>query len=149
MKRVVGLILAVVVVLCLASVTAFSENVDFSTYSNDELVSFYNKLKDEMLSRGIARSGDLEAGMYVVGVDIAEGSYNVSSADGHAVYYFVYESQELYEEYLDLSSRMDITTDNRLIGSDNTAKIDLKNGQILNIMYSPMHLEEVLNTLMP
>ena len=86
---------------------AFSEQL-FDSMNDSELKAAYESLIDEMGERGLLASGVLGTGQYIVGVDLAEGTYNVSSAEVTS-YYFVFPTKESYDQYNQLKAVLNLT----------------------------------------
>ena len=70
MKKLICLLLA----LCLLPAFVFAE---YSEKTDEEIKADFRSLVDEMISRGIWMSDVLPAGIYVVGVSIPVGSYEL------------------------------------------------------------------------
>ena len=73
------MVCTLLVLICLTGTTvqALGDMVDFSSYSDDELVQLLDALQQEIVDRGIVRSAELAEGEYLVGVDIPAGTYDI------------------------------------------------------------------------
>ena len=99
MKKIVSLLL---VFLMLAGSAAYAEGTDFSTMTTDELLA----LREELNTEINARIGDDNAligdGVYVAGVDIKPGMYQITCAaafDDREFYVNLFKTLEDYETY--------------------------------------------------
>lgn len=145
MKKIIVLIIAILFTL---SVAANAEAIDLSGMSDSEISNLYELILQEMLDRGITRTGDLAEGNYVVGQDIRAGSYNFTS-NGSYARYFVFKDTDLFGIYEELSTYSEIYLEGKTVFDDEPDKVDLKDGQILSVQYGTLHVEEVCNSLMP
>ena len=70
-------ILIAVVVVCLLIVPSFSlaEALDFSAYTDGELLTLLEQVQAEVVNRHIQKTATLQAGTYIGGRDIPAGSY--------------------------------------------------------------------------
>lgn len=145
MKKLVLLI----TMLLVSVIVVHAEGVDLKAMSDGEISNLYDSVIQEMLDRGITKSGDLPEGHYVVGQDIRAGSYTFSTvADGYTRYY-VFKDSELFKIYEELSSVAQLMIEGETVFSDDPDKVDLKDGQVLSVEYGTLHVEEVRNSLMP
>ncbi len=76
MKKIVALLLALM--LCLGSFPAFAD-VDLSAYTQEELISLRDLINQELLKRGIEKAVEVPPGIYIVGEDIPEGTYTITT----------------------------------------------------------------------
>lgn len=142
------LVLLIVALLLVSIMVVHAEEIDLSGMSDSEISSLYNSIIQEMLDRGITKSGDLSEGHYIVGQDIRAGSYSFSSNGGYTRY-FVFKSNELFDIYEELSSVAEVMIEGETVFEDDPDKVDLKDGQILSVEYGTLHVEEIRNSLMP
>jgi len=146
------LVMLLAFILVFSFTTVLAESIDFSEMSNDEVSSLYNGIREEMFNRGIARSGELCEGEYVVGKDIAPGAYNISSTDEYYSTYYLFTDSELYAAFKELQKSLPVYIECTHLSSmmdDGTTKIDLKEGDVLLINYNGVKLEELKSSLMP
>lgn len=87
MKRTVALL--AVLVFCICSYFSYAENIDFSQYSDDELISLETSIQAEKISRGMAKSATIYPGKYTIGVHIPAGIYSVMVVEGGVDYFSV------------------------------------------------------------
>jgi hypothetical protein len=149
MKR---LVLLIVALLLVSVISVSAEGIDLSDMTSDEISSLYESVLDEMYSRGILRSGELQEGVYYIGVDVAPGAYNISSSDEYYSRYYVFESQDIYDKFLELNKNVPLYIDANQLNAkitEDSPKIDLRDGNILIVLYGSIKLEEVRNLLMP
>ena len=146
MKNLVLLILALLLVSIMA---VHAEGIDLSGMSDEEIIQLYEMVSQEMTDRNLTKSADLQEGDYVIGVDIKQGSYVFSTATDHYSAYYVFKSQDSYDAYSELQTEDSIGVDPELVFKDGPKKVDLKDGQILCVIYGAIHVEESSNPLMP
>lgn len=143
-----ALVLAVLFsLLCVAP--ALSESIDLKSLTDDEIVTLMDDVRAEFFARGIARSGELQPGVYYAGTDIAVGSYNIKTTGDYYSDYYVFENVDEYNEYVSMTSKPDMSVGIIRIRSDETAKIDIREGSVLLIHSYGLYLEEVLNSFAP
>lgn len=83
-KVVIGVLIASVMmgVPALAEDEGAAQLIDLSTYSDEEVVSVFELVQNEMIERKIEKSAVLEKGKYIGGKEIPVGSYILTkSAD--------------------------------------------------------------------
>lgn len=76
MKKVLGILIAVLIVL--TSLPVLAERVDFSAYNDAELIELLASVQQEIANRHIEKSATLPEGSYIVGKDIPVGSYDIT-----------------------------------------------------------------------
>lgn len=88
-------LLAVVLVLCLLVPCAFAEApVDVKSMSDAELKSLYISVKEELMERKLWDTSILPAGIYIGGVTLPEGYYELTLNDSDIV-----AAWKSYEDY--------------------------------------------------
>lgn len=80
------------IVLFVSSVCIASGDYDFSSYSNEELISLETAIQAEKISRGMAKSATVYSGKYIIGVDLPAGTYRVETSKGAADHLEVYNA---------------------------------------------------------
>lgn len=147
MKK-ICLVLALIFVLLNAS--AYAEGIDLSGMSNEEVEALMQQAKDELLSRGVIRSGTLLKSAYVAGQDIACGTYTVSKPDGeYALSYIVLKDMDAYQNY-DMWDFDEDYGDLENVFGNEQGRIILEEGNVLYIINGSMYLEqESLGLLAP
>ena len=74
--------LAALLILSLLTVPTLAESsIDLASMSLDELIALREEVEAEIKEKGGAVEYDLSAGKYIVGVDIAPGSYVITAAE--------------------------------------------------------------------
>ena len=84
MKR--TMLVLVACLLVVMQVVSVAETIDFSAYSDDELIQLLHSVQQEIASRNIEKTAELRAGTYVVGRDLPAGSY-IAFMDNRSVMY--------------------------------------------------------------
>lgn len=143
------LVLAIVALLLVSIIGVSAEGIDLSGMSDSEISSLYDEVVNEMSSRGVLKNGDLIPGEYIVGKDIAAGSYNATVAGEEFVLYYIVPSEEIYNEYTRLLDYLPLQIPMPSFRAGDSMKLDLKDGQVLITKHDNLHLEEIRNTLMP
>ena len=102
MRKVVSLVL-LIALLC---TPVFGSDVDVSSLSDEELLSLFNTVQAELKTRDISEENCIKKGAYIVGTDIAAGSYVLTGMlDGEEYTdVYVYASMDDYHEYHSLES---------------------------------------------
>ena len=145
MKRIAGVLLAVILLL-LATATA---EQSFDSMSDAELKSLYESVNNEMRERELLSVGVLNAGQYIAGTDIVEGTYSISSPGTSKAYYFVFPSQELYDDFNKLKLQLNIMMNISTVSEDQPVRIVLKNNAILYIPQGSVKIERIYDALSP
>lgn len=141
--------LVLVLALLLSTVCGFAEGIDFSSMSDEEISALYESTREELYNRQIVKSDELDPGYYIVGVDIAQGQYEVEGGNNQGLWFYLFDSLSLYEEFLELSKKISIDVNYRTIPLGDSAKIDLVDGQVVKIQYNTMVIKESRSTLAP
>ena len=84
MKKLISALLALTLALTLFGGAAYAEEKpDYSRYSDKELTSLYEAVREEMLKRGLKLRQDLtlREGKYIVGEDILPGTYTLKCTE--------------------------------------------------------------------
>lgn len=94
MKKLLVLLLAGALMINLASVKA--EEIDFSGYTNDELVHLLSSVQKEITNRHIEKTANLLEGTYTVGKDIPAGLYDITVVYQGSMWMdvYIYENAE-------------------------------------------------------
>ena len=87
-----GLIICLCCILLISTAYAAFENINFSSYSNEELIALETALQEEKISRGIAKTATVYSGKYTIGVDFPAGTYRVETSNGVADHLEVYNA---------------------------------------------------------
>lgn len=143
------LFLLIVALLLVSIMVVYAEGIDLSGMSDEDISRLYNEVVNEMSSRGVLKSGDLIPGEYIVGKDIAAGSYNATVAGEEFVLYYIIPSEEIYNEYVHLLDYIPLQMPMPSFSAGDSMKLDLKEGQVLITKHDNLHLEEIRNSLMP
>jgi hypothetical protein len=107
MKKWAMVLLCGILVLCAAAMPCLAESVegdliDFSQFTDDEMMMLNRQLQREMVERGVAGTASLMAGKYVGGKNIPVGSYVLMCATDENQYGIVWLSaagDDLENEY--------------------------------------------------
>ena len=125
MKKAIALLVLLFVLFFTTSIIAIDN--DWSKYSDDELLVIHESLDQEMLSRNIALSAELEPSSFVIGKDIPAGRYSLKniSEKNNFINIYIYDSEEDYKtNYFKPSVTF-------AVWKKNEEKIDLEEGQLL------------------
>lgn len=71
--------IALVLILTMLCTTAYAATVDFSDWSDEQLIALRTIVTQEILNRGLATSAKVPTGDYIVGVDIPAGKFSITS----------------------------------------------------------------------
>jgi len=71
--------------------------IDFSVYTDEELIAIVAELNTELVARGIEKTATITPGSYLVGRDIPAGKYVLTNENADATYYLIY--QDDLQEY--------------------------------------------------
>lgn len=99
MKKLVTLLLLALMLVC---TTASAEEIDFSAMSTDALLALREQLNAEINARLGDDTALIGDGVFVAGVDIVPGTYNVTCAaafDDREFYVNLFQSKEDYQTY--------------------------------------------------
>ena len=141
-------IVAIMLIFGLVSLLSGFAEQSFDSMSDDDLKAAYESITNEMVNRELLTSAVLGNGQYVVGVDLAEGTYNVSSA-GIGSYYFIFPTKESYEQYNWLRTVINLVLSPTLLDKDQPIRIELRYGGILYIPQGPVKIEKIQDSLKP
>ena len=108
MRKTIAIVGMVLAFLSLASFTAAEKvkSIDLSKYSDEEIITLYNSVQQEIVDRHIEKTANLYAGSYLVGKDIPAGSYILHAEyEGSAwMNVFIYadggDGEELFTGYV-------------------------------------------------
>ena len=99
MKKVIALLLVAMLSICSVG---YAENIDFSTMTTDALLALREQLNAEINERIGDDANLIGDGVYVAGVDIKPGMYQITCAasfDDREFYVNLFESKENYQTY--------------------------------------------------
>lgn len=133
MKRSIATVLAI---LMLVLPTAFAAS-DLSGMSVEELIQLKTQIDAELLSRGDLKEFEVPVGVYVIGVDIAAGTYSAEmpvSLRSRSATIYTHKSEAArkrggYDESYHIEPDR---------GTEKIGKITLYAGEILEIKYRPV-----------
>ena len=128
MKKIVCLILAVL----LLTVPVYAADVDLDSLTDDELQELQARVNEAVNQRGLNGAAILPRGNYYIGKDIAAGTYVVMDGDltdDDFTQLMFYDSEE------DVQKRKG--HDSRLANAGESIRVDLPDGLIMNVDYSP------------
>ena len=113
-----------VLILCVIPVVAFSDGIDLSSMSFDDLIALRYKIDSEILSRPEWKETEVPQGTWVVGEDIPAGSYSIrAKATDDSVLIRIYKNSND-----SIGNAHYIYQDNQIIG-----KIILSDGMIVEL----------------
>ncbi len=127
----------VIVIILLLSIfyCAFAEQeiINFSSYSDEELLLIRAQLNKEFIDRKIAKKAIVPPGTYIIGVDLPEGRYVVTGEDATI---YVYESTEIIREnqidfiYLEgkMSESLSVSNGQAIIISHDSIEFEVYSG---------------------
>lgn len=84
MKKILCSILSAVL-LCSLSTPVFSDGIDLSSLSWDELIALKDQINQELTTRDQWQEVEVPQGLWVVGEDIPEGMWTIECTTGAAV----------------------------------------------------------------
>lgn len=140
--------LLVIVSLLIGAFGCLAESIDLSSMDDSSIKDLFEKVQLEMHNRGIPRKGELAEGVYRVGTDIASGSYNILANNSYISYYYIFSSEELYNEYLAFQQKANVWVYTLDVSPDQPLKIDLSDGEVL-LVDKGLIVEEVINSFAP
>jgi hypothetical protein len=137
MKKVFVMIITVFLLATVAS-SAFSENIDLSALTNDELLSLKQELTDEINLRGINEKHKIYIGEYCVGTDILSGVYLFTCDDTSDVEtrITVFPSMSAKQSVRTVGDRLQKSTFLSYLEEGNEIAVPLSDGDILCIDFS-------------
>lgn len=91
--------------VCLMITPALSEGIELSSLTDDEIISLYDAVNNEMITRGLFREATLPAGAYYAGSFIPEGTYVCTLESGGGAVY-TYANYEAFLQGSDYLSRV-------------------------------------------
>ncbi|MBR3927755.1 MAG: hypothetical protein IKJ65_01985 [Clostridia bacterium] len=121
MKKIVALLLALM--LCLGSFPAFAE-LDFSKFTNEELIYLRNQINKELLERGVEKEVVVPMGRYIVGIDIPAGTYTVRPYTSYGTFHLYVDEKAKYPFIGEVMA----VRDNEYIG-----KVIFENGNVVEL----------------
>lgn len=127
MKKFLSFVLVIVVFMLSFSL---AERVDFTDYSDEELIKIKSSLDDEIAVRGIDCL-ILYQGLFEVGTFLEEGLYKITAIDGN-VGCSVYRDYESYN-----SSSDGYLISNNTLTSGKSCSVYLTDGNLLKLVYGP------------
>ena len=130
MKKMLLLVLIFSIMVC-SIPTALA--LDFSMYSDEELLSIIQELNSELIARGIEKTAEIIPGSYLVGRDIPAGKYVLTNLADDTAYYLIY--QDNLQNYKDSEA-----LDRGNIYAKNETYIVLEDGQVLSTRHQTLNL---------
>lgn len=114
---------ALLLVFLLMFSSAFASTLDFSSFTDDELILIRDTVLAEIQKRGLVKSANVPVGSYIVGQDFPSGIYSVKS----------HSYASIIEVYASQSSDRSIFRESCYEDDLGIGKLELKDGQILVI----------------
>ena len=132
-----------ITILCVLFCLFFceAEPLDVTSLTDDEVLALYKELEDEISNRGLIMAQVLVPGDYIIGDDIPEGSYFARSTGYYACQYYIFDSVENYESYLEVSKSTQVILHISMI-EDDTRRLFLQEGEVISILFGEMTLSE-------
>ena len=90
MKKLITLLFLIVSLIAVSTSISFAEEVDLSSYSDNELLTLLGWVQGEIVARHIEKTAQLPTGTYVGGKDIPVGTYVLTAAGAEKEYGIVY-----------------------------------------------------------
>ena len=132
MKKKVFLAAALAAAMSLSHSWVLAQEIDLSSYTLDQLIELRDKVDTLIAEAENSEPENLGDGVYEVGVDLAEGSYDITfaeDADGGKLSICVYESKEHMEiGYSTIKGTVDYEENSEI---QHYVTLDLKEGNIL------------------
>lgn len=134
MKKTIVVILAIVLLLGLMITVSYSESIDLSTLSYEELSSLQERIIKEMISRPEYKEVIVPLGVYKVGEDIPAGKWTISGVDGSGI---VYWGKAVDEYGVEIASGQ-LISDFTHWGDEGSIDWDLVEGTYIAVTISPV-----------
>ena len=149
MKRLVKKIAGTTLVLTMGvSGTALAADIDLTGMSLDELVELQNNIVAEIDSRTNDGKDVIPCGVYVVGTDIKEGSFKLSTDEDNYTDVLVFEDEDTYKTYAADHKAVNPLF-SAFVGLSGSTTVNLKTGEVLYIYSGEMIIEESNASWMP
>lgn len=149
MKRLVKKIAGTTLALTMAvSGTALAADIDLTGMSLDELVELQNNIVAEIDSRTDVGKDVIPCGVYVVGTDIKEGSFKLSTDEDNYTDVLVFEDEDTYKTYAADHKAVNPLF-SAFVGLSGSTTVNLKTGEVLYIYSGEMIIEESNASWMP
>lgn len=149
MKRLVKKIAGTTLVLTMGvSGTALAADIDLTGMSLDELVELQNNIVAEIDSRTNVGKDVIPCGVYVVGTDIKEGSFKLSTDEDNYTDVLVFEDEDTYKTYAADHKAVNPLF-SAFVGLSGSTTVNLKTGEVLYIYSGEMIIEESNASWMP
>lgn len=149
MKRLVKKIAGTTMVLTMGvSGTALAADIDLTGMSLDELVELQNNIVAEIDSRTNVGKDVIPCGVYVVGTDIKEGSFKLSTDEDNYTDVLVFEDEDTYKTYAADHKAVNPLF-SAFVGLSGSTTVNLKTGEVLYIYSGEMIIEESNASWMP
>ena len=116
--------------------------------SLDELVELQNNIVAEIDSRTNVGKDVIPCGVYVVGTDIKEGSFKVSTDEDNYTDVLVFEDEDTYKTYAADHKAVNPLF-SAFVGLSGSTTVNLKTGEVLYIYSGEMIIEESNASWMP
>lgn len=112
---------------------ALADIPDTSVLTDDEIIELLNKINEELVSRGIAKSANLPAGKYIGGKDLPAGAYIITCKTDdshHGIVWVSAEADDLNNQY------PSILYEHVSFSSEEQFRVTIEEGGILNLPFS-------------
>ena len=126
-------ILCVLLVCLLLFSGALADVPDISGLTDDEVVELLEKVNEELVGRGIAKSAELPAGKYTGGKDLPVGSYIITcktDENHHGIVWVSAAADDLNSQY------PSILYEHVSFSSEEKFRVTIEEGGILNLPFA-------------
>ena len=126
-------LLCVLLVFLLMIPAAIADVPDISALTDDEIVELLDKVNEELVQRGIAKSAELPAGKYTGGKDLPAGAYIVTCKtddNHHGIIWVSAASDDLDSNY------PSILYEHVSFNCEEKFRVTLEEGGILNLPFA-------------
>lgn len=107
--------------------------IDFSAYTDEELITIIEELNTELVARGIGKTATISPDTYLVGRDIPTGKYVLTNDTEDTAYYLIYKDNS--QSYKDNEA---LDRGNLYAGKE--CFIVVEEGQVLTTRHQPLKL---------
>ena len=139
MKKSLICIIALVLFIMLNITCVKSEGIDYSSMSNEELLSMQKGFTDELMRRGLIKRIKLPAGQYEVGVDIPAGTYIITAAEINSEYY---STVAVFEDWSKVTEQGELATYIELLTDLGECTVKLKENNILWLAHVSYYIQK-------
>ena len=112
---------------------AVADTEDLSSLSDDEIIELLEKVNEEIVSRGIAKSAELPVGKYIGGKDLPVGSYIITCKTDekhHGIVWVSAAADDLNNQY------PSILYEHVSFSSEEKFRVTIEDGGILNLPFA-------------